>query len=308
MPAPPRMLHGAVLGCNCRDGLLSGKKANKHTRFMSAVPRIAKWPFLLGDLLLVGLAGWIVSQYPPPLAPLPLVCVLVCVALGAWFGVTPFLSQYQAATKVAESDALTAAVEQINNVRNLANQISFATAQWQVVQEHAGRTVDEARKIGDKISEEARSFGEFMAKANDREKAHLRLEAEKFRRGQEEWLQVIVGLLDHVFALYRAAANSGQPNLIHQLGQFQMACREMVRRVGLVALEAAPDEVFNPEEHQLADPSVSVPADARIVQTLATGYTFQGKRLRRVVVMVDAPPPPAENRLAEPAPADAVLE
>ena len=138
-------------------------------------------------------------------------CLVTCVGVGAWLAVTPFLRQYQAAVKVAEADALTTAVDQINNVRNVANQINFATAQWQVVQEHAGRTVDEARQMGEKMANEARAFAEFMAKANDREKGQLRLELDKLRRSQEEWLQVVVGLLDHVYALYRAGLNSGQP-------------------------------------------------------------------------------------------------
>jgi hypothetical protein len=265
----------------------------------SEVPRIPKWPFLTGDVLLLGVAGWMVMHSPPPLSMGPLLCVMGSVALGAWLAVIPFLKQYQAEVTVAEAAALTSAVEQINNVRTLANQISFATAQWQVVQEHAGRTVEEARKMGEKMTQEARAFGEFMAKANDREKGHLRLEVEKLRRGQEEWLQVLVGLLDHVYALYRAGLSSGQPNLINQLGNYQLACRDMVRRVGLVPFEAQPDEAFRAEDHQLADAEAPVPEGARVTQTLATGYTFQGQRIRRAVVVAEALPAEA----AEAAPA-----
>lgn len=220
----------------------------------------------------------------------PLLCVMGSVAMGAWLAVIPFLKQYEAAVTVAESETLTTAVAQINQVQTLANQISFATAQWQVVQEHAGRTAEEARQLGEKMAQEGRAFGEFMAKANDREKSHLRLEVEKLRRGQEEWLQVLVGMLDHAQALYRAGLNSGQPQLIRQLGQYQAACRDMARRVGLVPVEAKPDEPFRAEEHQLADPAGPVPEQARVKEMLATGYTFQGQRIRRVVVVAAAAP------------------
>jgi len=44
---------------------------------------------------------------------------------------------------------------------------------------------------------------------NDSEKTTLRLEVEKLRRGELEWLQALVHILDHVFALHTAAMHSG---------------------------------------------------------------------------------------------------
>ena len=60
---------------------------------------------------------------------------------------------------------------------------------------------------------EVRQFTEFMQKMNDSEKAALRLEVEKLRRGEGEWLQVLVRILDHVFALHAAAVRSGEPKV-----------------------------------------------------------------------------------------------
>jgi len=64
---------------------------------------------------------------------------------------------------------------------------------------------------------------------------HLELETAKLRRAEGDWLQVTVRILDHVFALYVAAARSGQPRLAEQIAAFQNACRDAARRVGLVA-------------------------------------------------------------------------
>jgi hypothetical protein len=126
-----------------------------------------------------------------------------------------------------------------------------------------------------------------MQKANDSEKATLRLEVEKLRRGESQWLQVLVHLLDHVFALHQAGARSGQPNLQEQLGQFQDACRDIVRRVGLMPMEAAPDEPFDEERHQLLE-GQSVTSEPRVAHTLATGYTYQGQMLRRTLVALQS--------------------
>ena len=45
-----------------------------------------------------------------------------------------------------------------------------------------------ARHVADKMAAEAKAFAEFLQKANDTEKSHLRLEVEKFRRGESQWL------------------------------------------------------------------------------------------------------------------------
>ena len=247
-------------------------------------PRLSKWPFYLGDVILLGVATWMVRQSHHPLGPWPLFFLVTCAVVGAWVSVTPFLVEYRARLKFAEADSLTTAVKQINDLRAFTNQISFATAQWQLVQEQAANTVKSAREIGERITREAHAFSEFMQKANDAEKAHLRLETDKLRRGEQEWLQAVVRLLDHVYALHQAGLRSGQTVLIEQLGNFQNACRDAARRLGLVPFEAKPNEPFNDTAHQLADSEVKPALGACVAETIATGYTFRGQLLRPPLV------------------------
>jgi hypothetical protein len=117
----------------------------------------------------------------------------------------------------------------------------------------------------------------------------LRLEVDKRKRGEAEWLKILVALLDHVHALHQAGVRSGQTKVIQQLGSFQAACRDVVRRVGLVPLEAQPGEPFNPASHRLPDESQQVPEGAVIAATLATGFTFQGQLVRQVMVTIEEP-------------------
>jgi molecular chaperone GrpE (heat shock protein) len=179
---------------------------------------------------------------------------------------------------------LTNAVKEIRGLQTVAEQIRLATAQWQGAQETSAKTVTAAREISDRIAAEAHAFTEFMQKVNDSEKATLRLEVEKLRRAETQSVQVLVHLLDHVFALYQAGARSGQSNLEAQLGRFQEACRDVTRRVGLAPFEAAPDETFDATRHQVPDGQPEPSPDARIAETLAAGYTFQGQLLRRSIV------------------------
>jgi molecular chaperone GrpE (heat shock protein) len=251
-----------------------------------STPKLAKWPFYLADVFLLGVAAWIVFKCPDPFQLWPLLSLVVCAALGAWVSITPFLRQHHAEVKFAESASLTSTVEQLNNLRTFTNQISFATAQWQVVQEHSAKSVAASQEISERIGTEAKEFTKFIQKANDGEKAHLRLEVEKLRRGENEWLQVLVRMLDHIYAIYMAAVHSGQPNIIEQLTQFQNACRDAARRVGLVAFEAQPHDAYDEKTHQLADPEAQPYDGARIRETIAPGFSFQGQMLRPAFVIL----------------------
>jgi len=263
------------------------------------IPRIKKWPFIAADLALLTLCFYWVRTMPATTSPWWMCFLLIAVALGAWALVTPFLAQHRAELKFAEADSLTTAIDQINNLRTLTNQISFATAQWQVVKDEAAKTVGSARQIADQMSAEARAFSEFMQKASDAEKGHLRFEVDKLRRSEGDWLQVLVMMMDHIYALYLAGRRSGQQNIIQQLAAFQNACRDVARRVGLIAFEAQPNEPFNPKMHQLLNESEKPPGQSIVSETVAPGYMFQGQLLRGAVVAIAAKQPnPAEPELA----------
>ena len=107
---------------------------------------------------------------------------------------------------------------------------------------------------------------------------------------ENDWLHVVVRLLDHTFALYKAAERSGQAALIDQLALFQNSCRDVARRVGLLPLVPEPGEFFDPQCHRLPESEGELPQGARIKETLATGYTYQGRMLRPAMVAIHPAP------------------
>lgn len=264
------------------------------------VVRIPKWPFLLGDAALLALAFVVARLSAPPLSQAwQFAACFVAVAGGALIAVWPFILDHRAAVRAAEADRMADAVGQLKNIETVAAQIGAATARWQMAQDAAEKTTTSAKAIADKINTEARAFQEFLAKANDGEKATLRLEVEKLQRAQGEWLQLSVHTLDHIFALHQAAVRSGQPNVIKQLDQFQHACRDLARRMGLVAVLPATDTAYDAQAHQLADPKQPVEEGARIAAVLAPGFTFQGRALRKPLVALDGAPAPAPSSTGE---------
>ena len=246
-------------------------------------PKLSKWPFFLGDALLLGV-GWSISSQ----SKLPIMWqaafVVLCAAGAAALGVMPFLLEYRVFVKLFEARELTTVVSQLNKLEEVSAQIGGATGQWQAVQEEAGKTAKAARNIADRMTAEVTAFAEFMQRANDGEKATLRVEVEKMHRAETEWLQTLVRILDHVYALNQGARRSGQAHLIEQMGNFQNACRDAARRVGLAPYAANPGEPVDAKRHQLADGNGKLPEGAQVGETIATGYTFQGKQIRPALV------------------------
>lgn len=275
--------------------------------------RVPKWPFFLSDAILLATAWFLVWQGTLPLGRWEIVGGLLCVILGATVAVLPFVLEYQAITRLAEAELLRNGLQQIKHAETIAKRIAEATDNWQAVHEQSGRTVTAAGEISQRMAAEVRDFTAFLEKANDAEKATLRLEVEKLRRGEAEWLQALVRMLDHVYALHGAGLRSGQPRLIEQLTQFQNACRDAARRLGLVPFVAAPGEAFDAQRHQPADDKLP-PPEAKVQETVATGFTFQGRLVRPAGVVLAAPASeapravPAGNVPAPPTPAEASKE
>jgi molecular chaperone GrpE (heat shock protein) len=265
-------------------------------------PKLTKWPFFLGDALLVGMAGFIVYQSKFALGHWELCFVVLCVAGGAVLSIAPFLLEYEALVKMAEAGSLTTVVSQMGNLQGIAGQISGATGRWQEAQDAAEKTANTAKEIAERMTAEVQAFTEFMKRANDSERANLRLEVEKLRRAEADWLQVLVHMLDHVFALHVGALRSGQPGLIEQVGNFQNACRDTARRVGLTPFMAAEAEPFNAQRHQLLEEAAPPAPDAVVAETIAAGYTFQGRLIRPALVRLRETPADAAASATEAGP------
>lgn len=267
---------------------------------------VPKWPFLAGDLALLLATYFLIKLAPHPIGRVEIIAATVCATLGTILGCLPFILDYRAVVRSIDASALGAISEKIQNLEKLAGQIGAATGEWLNVQTQAEKISNVANEIAEKMAAEIRQFSEFMQQMNDQEKAALRLEVDKLHRAETEWLQVLVRILDNVFVLHTAAARSGQPKLAEQIAQFQNACRDTARRIGLTPFVPAPDEPFNAERHQAVGNGQNPPADGTIAETVGAGFTYQGRLLRPALVRLRENKPAAEPEPAseESAPAN----
>jgi molecular chaperone GrpE (heat shock protein) len=257
--------------------------------------KLSKWPFFLGDALLLGLVVFVCATHTAsPMGKWEVLLALLIGVIGAALAVTPYVLEYLAAIKMVETGAVVSTISQVQNLEEIAGRIGGATAQWHGVQEHAARTSATAKEIAERMTAEAAAFKDFLQKANDNERANLRLEIEKMRRAEGERLQIIVRMLDHTYALHQAAVRSEQAGLIEQLGQFQNSCRDVARRIGLVPFAPAVNDRFDAKVHESPDSQAMSVADARVRATIATGYTYQGQLIRPALVSLQNPAPAGE--------------
>lgn len=268
--------------------------------------KVPKWPFFLADALLLGSAYFFMLRAPQSMQHWEI--AVGCVAVGAVLGMLPFVLDYRAMVKALELNVLGAVTDKIQNLEKLSEQINSATNHWAVIQDsvqsEAAKTTAAAKSIADQMAAEARQFSELMQRMNDSEKSALRLEVEKLHRSETEWLQILVRILDHVFALQLAAIRTGDPKFVEPITTFQIACRDIAHRIGLVPFVAEPDEPFNAERHQVAGGREILPAGAVTAETVGPGYTFQGKLLRPAVVRLreESPSTTRLKTAAEPVP------
>ena len=265
--------------------------------------KISKWPFLTANTVLVIAAIAIACKAPRPVTHIEIYICAGCVVLGALLGCLPFILEYRVTCKLLEVNAVTTVVEQLHDLKTYSAQVAVATEQWARIQEttkdSGEKTAAAAREIAERMAVEVRQFAEFQQKMNDTERAALRLEVEKLRRSEEEWLQILVRIMDHIHALHTAAARSGQPELATQIGSFQNACRGVVRRVGLVLFGAEAGENFDAQKHR-AHGVENPPADAAISETLALGITFQSRLVRPALIRLRAPGDPVVPEIKKP--------
>ena len=84
-------------------------------------------------------------------------------------------------------------------------------------------------------------------------------------------------------------SGAGKTALIEQLGNFQNACREIVRRVGLVPLLPEAGDAFDAQRHVTREGQEPTVSNPRVGALLAPGYTFQSQLHRPALVALLGP-------------------
>ena len=103
---------------------------------MKAAPKLQKWPFYIADVVLSGIAAYVLSRLGVIQGTTAVAISIACLAAaawGAWLSITPWLVEYRAHSDLAENSNLKSTLEQIQDlekVGELIRQANSKTAFW----------------------------------------------------------------------------------------------------------------------------------------------------------------------------------
>ena len=181
-------------------------------------PKLPKWPFLVGDAALLGLAWLIGDQSRNPFAGTPLISIVVCVLCGAILGAIPFLTDYARKQDEALDERQRALEALSRTVAASAEQISIAANGLHEIADLAQRNLKAADQLPARLQEKISAIKiqaeppREARETRDHEKEELKKEVARLRTADGERLQAATDKLVKATAeLARLAAARPEP-------------------------------------------------------------------------------------------------
>jgi hypothetical protein len=116
-------------------------------------PRLPKWPFFAGDVLLLGFAFLIDRYAHNPFAGKPFILIFACIALGAVLAVVPFILDYARQQDEALDERQRGLEALAQTITASAEQISIATQSLPGIAETAAKNLDLAKQLPARLQE-----------------------------------------------------------------------------------------------------------------------------------------------------------
>jgi hypothetical protein len=152
-------------------------------------PKLPKLPFLLGDSALLATAWYIARSSEVPLAPVNLLAIVGCVALGAILAVIPFVAEYGRKQEEALQDRQNALEALSRTTATAAEQISIAASGLHTIAELAQKNLKAAEQLGPKLQEKINEFARRADEALVAENEALTQEVNTLRASEAEKLE-----------------------------------------------------------------------------------------------------------------------
>lgn len=147
----------------------------------SDTPRLPKWPFLVGDAALLGIAVLIALRSPQPFPATVILTIAGCVALAALLGTIPFLSDYAARQDEALDERQRNLEALTRTLGDAAEQISIAANGLHELNDLAQKQLHQAQQLPKQLSAQLHDHDRQLNEAAMKENATLREQVETLR-------------------------------------------------------------------------------------------------------------------------------
>ena len=158
-------------------------------------PRPPKWPYLLGDIVLLALACIVGLTAESPFSPLALSVVFGCVALGCMLAALPYLFDFFADQRAAVAEFQQKLETQNAKFLHGAETLATTSAQLKAAHEAAAKAVHAADALPYKLQEKIAEFTTQLQEHDDEEKAAMAKELETLRDTEGQRLTALVGTI-----------------------------------------------------------------------------------------------------------------
>lgn len=166
----------------------------------SDLPRLPKWPFLVGDAALLTVAGLSFFHSPQPLSGTPLVLITGCVALGAVLAAIPFITDYARRQDLALDERQRALEALASTTATAAEQIGIAAQGLHSIAELTQKNLRQAEQLPYKLQERIAEFQQQLATAEEDEREELERELATLREAESDRLETTVGKIHRATA------------------------------------------------------------------------------------------------------------
>ncbi len=156
------------------------------------VPKLSKLPFIIGDVALFSIVGFIAWKAPHPLEGGALIAMTCCGTVGALLLAVPFVVNYGRKTDALLSDRQDQIAALAQTTAASAEQVSIAAVGLQSIAEVSARTAKTLETLPLKLQEKIAEFKAQLNEVNVTENVALEEELQTLRTAETDRLQSTV--------------------------------------------------------------------------------------------------------------------
>jgi hypothetical protein len=256
-------------------------------------PKIKPWPFIVGDVVLLGTAAFIASQSPTPLGGTSLLAIVGPVALGAVLACIPFLLNYTRRQDLVLAERQNEIAALARTTAESAEQIGISAQGLQSINELTQRALKHLDQLPHKLQDKINDFKSQLNEVAVNENEVLAQEVNTLRASEIERLET-------AFASVRKTAME-LSTLEAATRQHLAEINQSLLRFSTAAERAASDTAAAIEtgrthaEHALTTAQDN--AAAAFERAVARALTVLETRLNSLAIL----PPSASNHSPQPA-------
>ena len=248
-------------------------------------PKLNPWPFIVGDVVLIGAAAFIATRSPVPLTGAPLLAIVGCVGLGAVFACIPFLLNYTRRQDLALADRQNEIAALARTTAESAEQLGIAAQGLHAITETAHRALKHADQLPQKLQEKINEFKTQLNEVSVTENEVLAQEVNTLRTSEIERLETAFASVRKTAAELAALEAATRQHL----ADFNQSLTRFATTAERSATDTAAALASGRAEAESALASAQNAATASFERTVATALASLEKRLTALTAATVAP-------------------